>query len=41
MFSGRYNYGLKAMFLGMTVLPCLGALALPRNPKNELVHESH
>jgi hypothetical protein len=29
------------MFTGMTVLPCLGVLgglALPQNPKNELIH---
>ncbi len=35
------HYGIPAMFLGMTMLPCLGVLgglALPRNPKNELAH---
>jgi MFS transporter, FSR family, fosmidomycin resistance protein len=35
------HYGIPAMFIGMTVLPCLGVLGglvLPRNPKNELAH---
>lgn len=35
------HYGIPAMFTGMTVLPCLGVLgglALPQNPKNELIH---
>jgi FSR family fosmidomycin resistance protein-like MFS transporter len=37
------HYGIPAMFLGMTLLPCLGVLgglALPRNPKNELAHDT-